>query len=267
MRYIKFFRNLVIFACAYSVILYLTQEHFYLNPDKEYISPKDCNMPLFDEVIIKTDDNISIMNWYAKGDKDKPVILFFHGNRAQIAEFAPSLRPYIENGFSIMLSEYRGFGASEGSFTQENMYKDAEKVYDYIKHNLNHKDIFVLGYSLGTAPASYLAKEKKPKGVILLAPFYSLKEIAGEKYIPLAKYIIKYDMPSYKYIKKYTGPLLIVHGKDDMLIPAHHGKNLYNISQSSQRKLIILPKLAHNTLFFKSNEGHSHVIKWIQETL
>lgn len=267
MKYLKVIRNLIIFACAYSVILYITQERFYLNPDKEYISPKKCGMPLFKEVTFKTEDGLSIMNWYIKGDKNKPAILFFHGNRAQIAEFAPLLNPYIKNGFSVMMSEYRGFGASEGSFNQENMYKDAEKAYDYLKHYLKHEDIFVFGYSLGTAPASYLASAKNPTGIILLAPFYSLKDIAGEKYIPLAKYIIKYDMPSYKFIEKYRGPLLIVHGENDLLIPYHHSKNLYNISKSEKRKLIILPKLAHNDLFFNDKGGHPYIINWINKDL
>ena len=128
---------------------------------------------------------------------------------------------------------------------------------------LKYNDIYVFGFSLGTAPASYLAEAKKPKGVILGAPFYSLKEVAGEKNIPLAKYIIKYEMPSYKYVKNYKGDLLIVHGTDDMVIPAHHGKSLYELSSSNSKKLVLLPKTGHNDLFFNNKGAHPHIIDWI----
>ena len=262
-NFMKLTYKLAIFVCAYALILYLAQENFYLHPDKEYIPPSKCGMPRFKEITLKSDDNINVVNWYAKGDSNKPILLFFHGNKAQMAEFAPALSPYIREGFNVMMAEYRGFGGTNGKFSQENMYKDASNIYDYLKNKLKSNDIYVFGFSLGIAPASYLAEAKKPKGVILGAPFYSLKEVAGEKNIPLAKYIIKYEMPSYKYVKNYKGDLLIVHGTDDMVIPAHHGKSLYELSSSNSKKLVLLPKTGHNDLFFNNKGAHPHIIDWI----
>ena len=254
---------LFLFVCAYTLILYFAQENFYLHPNKKYISPTQCGMPQFEEIVLKTEDNIEMLNWFAKGDKNKPVLLFFHGNRDQMADFAPSLSPYLKEGLNVMMAEYRGFGGTKGKFSQDNLYKDATRVYNYLKDDLKFENIYVFGYSMGTAPASYLASEKNPKGVILGAPFYSLKEVAGERNIPLAKYIIKYEMPSYKFVKQYKGNLLIVHGTADKVVPVQHGKRLYELSSSNSKKLVLLPNASHRDVFFNDKGGFPHIIDWI----
>lgn len=248
----------------YSFVLYFIQESFYVFPDKYYISPLDINMPQMEEKIFINKNNIPITNWYHKGNPDKPAILFFHGNKGQIARFSKQMIPYINNGYTVMMSEYQGFGNTLGTFTQENIYSDAVEAFDFLYNNLGHKKIYVFGYSMGTAPASYLAFYKTDtQGLILAAPFYSLKKIAGEKYIPLARQLIKYELPSYKFIQKYNRPLLILHGEDDTLIPYKHGIDLYNINISKNKSIRIIPNTDHAELFFNDKISAS-IIDWIE---
>ena len=265
-KFLMFGIYLLIIVVYYIGGLYFLQEKLYIFPDSKYISPKEAGAPSFKEVYIKADDGVLIRTWLSKGKEDKPFILFFHGNVAQNAEFALMMAQYLREGFGVMMMEYRGFGKAQGKFSQENIYMDAKSSFDYLKKNFSNRDIVVMGYSMGSAPASYLAFLREPQRVVLMAPFYSLKSVAGEKNIPLAEMLIKYEMPNYKFIKDYEGKLLIIHGDADSLILAHHGKKLYDLASKAIRQFILLKNIGHREIFFDiKRNGHNKIINWIYE--
>ncbi len=258
--------TLATFALIYPAVLYCGQKHLYLFPDMAYVSPLAKGIPEFEEKPFITPDGMKIMGWYVKGDSDKPAILFFHGNSGQIALFAPSMKPYIDNGYTVFMSEYRGFGGTAGEFTQETLYGDAKVAFDFLHDELGHKNIIAYGYSMGTAPASFVASNCPALGLVLAAPFYSLKKVAGEQNIPLATLALKYELPSYQFIQSYEKPLLIIHGLEDTLIDPHHGKDLFNICPSTVKELQLIPEQSHNALFFK-DKGHPVVLSWLENTM
>lgn len=243
--------------------LYFFQEYFYLNPDKVYTSPQEAQIPQFEEKPIQMPDGVKIMTWYAKGEKDKPAILFFHGNRGQIATSAPHLMRYLMNGYTVIIPEYRGYASTGGKFTQKSVYRDAVQAYDYLKKQ-GHNRIFVFGFSMGTSVATFVASQKRPAGLILAAPFYSLKKLVSEKQYPFAELILKNEMPTNHYIRKFHNPTLIIHGEEDTLVPSYHGKELFILSPAKQKQLIIVPKTNHRDLFFTEG-GHKDILKWINE--
>lgn len=251
------------FVCVYIVGLYFLQEKFYIFPDKEYISPKKAGVQVFKELYITAFDGVKIRTWFIKGNNDKPIILFFHGNKSQNSEYASGMIDYIRNGFGIMMMDYRQFGKMDGKFNQQNIFNDALSSFDYLKENFKERDIFVMGYSMGTAFASYLAGERNPSKVILLAPFYSLKELAKEKNIPLGSLVLKNELPSYKYIKEFKNKLLIIHGNKDILIPYHHSQKLYNEALGCKRTFLLLNEIDHNLYF--DNKCHQKVFEWLSE--
>lgn len=255
---------LAVLALIYPLVLYCGQKHLYLFPDKGYVSPTDKGLPQFEEKAFKAADGLEIMGWYAKGDAEKPAILFFHGNSGQISLFAPAMKIYIDNGYTVYMSEYRGFGRTSGEFTQDTLYDDAKAAFDFLHNTLGHSDIIVYGYSMGTAAASVVAASRPALGLILAAPFYSLKEVAGEQNIPLATLLLKYELPSYQFIQKSHQPLLIIHGTEDTLIAPHHSRNLFDISPARIKQLILVPQQSHNALFFE-NKGHPLVLNWLEK--
>ena len=250
-------------VCIYVVGLYLFQEKFYIYPDKEYISPKNAGIPKFKEIYINAYDGIKIRTWFIEGNKDKPLILFFHGNKSQNSEYASGMIDYIRQDFGIMMMDYREFGNMDGKFNQENIFNDAKSSFDYLKNNYKDREIIVMGYSMGTALASYLAGVRNPNKVVLIAPFYSLKELAKEKNIPFGSKVLKNELPSYKYIKDFKKKLLIMHGNKDTLIPYHHSQRLYNEALGCKRTFLLLNEVDHNLYF--DNKWHKKVIDWIYE--
>ena len=112
----------IVSGCAlYIFLLYLLLNCFIIFPDSSYISPQQAGIPRFQEKPFTADDGTKIMCWYAKGNPDKPAILFFHGNAGQIATFSLQMAAYLRKGYSVMMPEYRGFASTPGEFSQENI--------------------------------------------------------------------------------------------------------------------------------------------------
>ena len=248
---------------VYAIGLFLLQEKFIYRPDDYYTSPKEAGLNEFAENPLQMSDGQTIMTWLAKGEADKPVILFFHGNRAQIAEFAPHLIPLIKQGYPVLMAEYRGFGGTKGKLTQVSMYADALSVYDWLKEN-GHNKVIVFGYSLGTAAASVVAAERKPDGVILLSPFYSMRSLVAQEQVPFAEWLLKDRYDSALNLKNADVPLLIIHGAMDTLIPYHHSLQLMESAGSKNKTLRLLPLDTHKSVFY---DEHSvpFIIEWLKK--
>ena len=93
------------FVVVYLVCLYAVQDYLIFYPDRFYAGPSSAGAPAFEERPLVTADGHLIMAWYAKGDADKPAILFFHGNAGQLATFAPHLKAYIDAGYPVFMPE------------------------------------------------------------------------------------------------------------------------------------------------------------------
>ncbi len=248
----------------YLISLYSIQDKLIFHPDKFYVGPESAGVSEFEENPFVSFGGQMNMGWYYQGKKDKPLILFFHGNAGQLATFAPKLKMYLEEGYSVFMPEYRGFGSTKGKLDEDTMYADAIAAFDFVQEKYNPKQIVVFGYSMGTAPASALAEMRKPDAVVLAAPFYSLEREVEDKKVPLSKYVLKNRLKSYKYISKYEGKLLIIHGDKDTLIKPEHGKDLFEISPSKEKQFILAEGVDHNYLFF-NEENHQHIMDWLKQ--
>ena len=206
-------------------------------------------MPEFSEESLHTSDGIDIMMWYHEGETNKPAILFLHGNSGQISKFASNLQVLARAGYSVLMMEYRSFGNTPGIITEKTVGNDAALAFDWLKAK-GHRKIIVYGYSFGTAFASVLTSLRQMDGLILTAPFASLDRLVSEKPVPFARLALKDRYKSAKFLKRYKGPLLIVHGKEDTLIPYHHALIVFDKAASPQKQLKLLDGETHRSVFF-----------------
>jgi pimeloyl-ACP methyl ester carboxylesterase len=232
------------------VFFYFKQERFFFNPkhlDKNYVF--EFNEP-FEEINIEVERDIFLNAVLFKAEASKGVILYFHGNAGAIHEWGKRAHLFLENNYDVLFVDYRNYGKSDGSYcSTDELLQDAQKVYDYTKTNYTEDKIIVLGFSLGTGVASYVASKNKPKMLILNAPYYSWKTLIEEEIAPpIPKFLIKYDIPSYQFVKEVTCPIHICYGTRDFLIhPDTNAKKL----QAIQPKNIILHPITdagHNGL-------------------
>ena len=154
-------------------------------------------------------------------NKTKNFIIAFHGNAEDIFSahiFAASL--FKKTLMNVVLVEYPGYSIYKGESDADKILQNTEIVYDYIKtkFNLNDKNIFIFGRSIGTSPAIYLASKRKPNALFVISSFTSIRAVADNLVGPL-KYLLKERFNSKDYIKNVTCPILFVHGQSDPLIP------------------------------------------------
>ncbi len=258
----KIFLSALFAFCVYLGALYGLQNYLIFHPDKKYISPLMLGFQEFHEDFIRSDDGVSIRIWYAQGKKEKPALLFFHGNTGQIAFFAEQLNFFVKEGYPVLMMEYRGFAEVEGEISQEKVFSDASHAYNFLKSQ-GHQKIISFGYSFGSSVALGLTQHRSVDGIILIAPFASLYQEVQELPVPFARFVLKNHFPSDEYIQKINAPLLIIHSKKDKLIPLHYGQKLFDLASVQDKEIYFLDKENHNATFFKG-ASTPFVFKWLE---
>lgn len=182
------------------------------------------------------------------------LVLYFHRN----AEDLGSCRPFCENlrdelYAHVLAVEYPGYGPSpSGEPNAEQAVRHSAAAFAFVRHVLRWPmdSILLFGCSVGTGMAMALASQYEVGGLILVAPFLSVKEAAKDLFGPLAASFVTEQLPSDVLARKVRSPTLIVHGQQDAVIPCRHGEELFELILS--RKALVLPAdLDHNTSLLK----------------
>lgn len=236
------------------LLLYLLQERMvFLSriPGRTLEATPQLLGLAYDDVTIETSDGIPIHGWYVHADDPRGTILFLHGNAGNISHRLDSIAIFNELGFDTFIFDYRGYGQSGGSTSEEGTYVDAESAWLYLveQRGVAPHDIVIFGRSLGGAIASWLAARYDAGGVIVESSFTSAADMAASLYPFLpARYLVRLKYPADEYIAHARSPVLVVHSRDDEIIPFHMGEALYG-SAPEPKELLELSG-DHNTGFY-----------------
>lgn len=172
------------------------------------------------EIEFITSDGIKLKGAYLENKKNAPLVLYFSGNANNAIEFVDKIAPKLKN-YNFIAFNYPGFANSEGKPSEKSILKYALEIYDRYKPDI------VMGRSLGSAVASYVASKRDVKGVVLVTPFDSIENIAKSKYpIYPISLLLKHKFKEYEFISKTKAPVVVVALEDDDLIPKSSLKNL-----------------------------------------
>ena len=224
----------------YNVIFYPSRYHIW--------SPK------YEHKTLMLESNISA--WHFSSFADKPTVLFCHGNAGNISH-----RQYIidlcqRHKLNLLLFDYQGFGRSSGHSTPESICQDGLIAYDYLQEyvkNKKEKDIYVWGESLGGAVATYIASNRPCSALILMCTFASLGDIPGYtgtnwiyQFLSIYMNLMGSNLKTKGRISTVECPIVILHSKDDEIIPFENSLELYkNVSHTC--KLFIEIRGGHTT--------------------
>jgi len=156
-----------------------------------------------------------------------PAVIFGHGN-AELIDFCPEeLKWFPELGIGVLLIEYPGYGRSEGSPSQKSITEAFIAGYDLLvsRKDVDSARIILFGRSVGCGAVCALAANKPSSALILQSPFTSVRAFASKFLAP--GFIVRDPFDNIAVVGAYTGPVLIIHGKYDDIIPFSHGKALY----------------------------------------
>jgi hypothetical protein len=162
--------------------------------------------------------------------------LYLKGNSKSIKGWGKFAVDFTRNNYDVIMVDYRGFGKSTGKRSQKAIKHDIQFVYNKIRERVPEKFIILYGRSLGSGFATKLASMNNPKMLILDAPYYSLKHVTG-RYMPFMplSVILRYPMPTYKWLKYVNCPIRIIHGTNDKLIPFKSSVKLSKINPKRTR--------------------------------
>lgn len=242
-----FFRFIKVVLICYVLLLslvYFFQEKLIFHPNKLAGNYSYHFSNPYEEVNLKTTDGEKINGLLFKTKNPKGVIYFLHGNSGSLGGWASVADQYLTLNYDVFMIDYRGFGKSSGQIKSEKQFfDDAQLGYDFLKNQYPENKISILGYSIGTGLATYLAANNSVERVILASPYYNLKEIAQLHFPIIPTFLLKYPLETNKYIRKVKAPIFIFHGEDDTLIPYQQSEKL---KKEVDLKYYLIPNQGHN---------------------
>jgi abhydrolase domain-containing protein 17 len=179
---------------------------------------------------------------YLPNPQAKYIILYSHGNASDLGNLRPTLDRLHKWGFSVLAYDYRGYGTSNGSPSENNAYQDADAAYSYLTKELKipPQQIIIYGQSLGGGAAAELAAKYPVAGLILESTFTSAFRVV----VPIS--ILPFDkFTNQDKLSKVRCPVLVMHGEVDETIPIQHGQRLY-ASASEPKQFLEIPGAGHN---------------------
>ncbi len=225
-----------------AAILYFTQESQVYFPAREIgATPEHVGVP-FTPVSFTSADGVRLSGWFVQASKPKGTVLFCHGNGGNISFLMETVKLYPSLGYNLLVFDYRGYGESDGTPSEEGTYRDAEAAWDYLVkvRGILPGSIVLVGRSLGGAVAAWLAVRHVPHSLILESVFTSMKDLASQvyPYFPI-RLMLRYRYETITFLRELHCPVLIIHSPDDEIVPFSHGRALFDAAKGPKEFLQI----------------------------
>lgn len=246
----RVYRVIVVTLCVALTIyggilsyLYLSQESQVFFPQSGgralQSSPADVGLA-FEDVYLSTSANDRVHGWFIAHSEPRGTILYFHGNAGNIGHRVSAIQRWHRLKFSILIIDYPGYGQSDGRASEDGCYAAARAAWKYLRtiRGMAASDITIFGRSLGGGVAAQLASEVDANALILDSTFSSVPDMAAEIYpwLPIqqlmtVRFETKNKLPGIRY------PVMIMHSRDDSVIPFSHAKVNFDLVTSPKQFL------------------------------
>ena len=220
---------------------------------------------------LETTRGAAVEFWEVLGEETAPLygysLVFFHGNAETIDTTIDLQRWLASLGLTVYSIEYRGFGRSSGWPSESALNDDALMIWRFLheERDVSPEKLIVLGRSIGSGPAAFLASKINPRALALLAPYRSIPALVDQ--MPLLQYLrpfLWYEFPVESYLQQLKETCVILaHGERDNIIPFEHSRYLYQlISDNVEAHLISAEAAGHNDLMWYIEESlPEHMLK------
>ncbi len=231
---------LVLVVTAYLVLLVagLFTDRLIFLPHRSSYSPGEKVL------FLRSADGQRVAALYLPNRQARFTLLYSHGNAEDIGDDTPLLEMLHEAGFAVFAYDYHGYGLSEGTPSERNLYEDEEAAYQYLVHDLNvpPASIIAFGHSLGGAGAVDLAAHHPLAGLILESSFVSAFRVITR--VPLLPFDRFRNLGK---LRQVHCPVLVIHGTADEVIPFWHGQALF-AAANPPKSFYAIPNGHHNDM-------------------
>jgi len=248
----KIIAALTIGFLCFAALMYLLQKSLIFFPVKIGTSTLQAikkEFPDAEEITITSVDNKNLRGWLVKPavTGKVPLVIYFGGNAEEVSWLIGEAQRF--RGWAVCLMNYRGYGLSEGKPGEKELYSDALTIYDYCtkRSDIDKERIIIMGRSIGSGVATYLAQNRNVKGAILICPFDSLVSI-GKKHYPFlpVSLLLKHRFDSASRAPSIKAPLFALLAASDEIVPREGSMRL--IEQWGGPHSVKIIEGSHNTL-------------------
>jgi uncharacterized protein len=254
----------------------------FFQPHRIQVSTPDQLGLAYQDVRFKARDGVELFGWFlpAKGPA-LGTILQLHGNAENISTHFANLAWMPARGFNVFIFDYRGYGASEGEPTLEGVQLDIDSAMEALlsRGDVDKDHVVIYGQSLGGALAAYYVAHSshrdRIRALILESAFSDYVDIVQEKFaehwitwpfqwIPLLSVDDRFS-PLPVMAKISPIPLLILHGDQDLVVPVHHARRLYDAAREPKQLWIVAG--AGHIQTTGSQAQRDRLVAWLREVL
>ena len=197
-------------------------------------------------------DGVTVRGWLVKSASPKPLSLLFYygGNAEELSHMIESSGKF--GDWSLVLVNYRGYGESGGKPGETALKKDALEIYDAVlkRPEVDSRSVILMGRSLGTGIATYVASQRHHAGVILVSPYDSMVSV-GKHHYPFfpVDLLLRHRFDSLQSAPSITSPALMLAAADDSIVPNSHSRSLAD-HWGGKVSFVEIANTDHNTIGF-----------------
>ena len=218
----------------------------YINQRSLLYYPTPPAPPAADRDVLVLENEGQALRILLANQASPRALMYFGGNAENVAFSVPELQELFP-GHALYIPHYRGYGGSSGRATEAALFSDGLALFQAVSPK--HDSVVVMGRSLGTAVAVYLASRKPVDSLVLVTPFDSMTELAST-YYPLVPVhlLLKDKFNSRSRAAAIDAPTLLLIAERDEVIPRKNSDRLAAAFQPGLAKIIVVPGAGHNTI-------------------
>lgn len=225
-------RILVLVYLGLLILLFACQKQMIFPATRGSLRSPDVLGWAYESLALDVDGETT-HGWFLPVDQAKGTILFSHGNGGNMDLWLDAMAVYRRMGFNVLLYDYGGYGLSTGTPSENRCYADVRAMWWWLTETkgLPESSIVLIGRSLGAAVAAQLALEVEARAVVLESPFLSIPAMA-KRAIPFlpARLLVRHVFDNEAKVGRIAAPLLVVHSREDSLVPYDHGRRLFEFA-------------------------------------
>ncbi|TAG28078.1 MAG: alpha/beta fold hydrolase [Burkholderiales bacterium] len=219
------------------LLLYLGQRQMIYHPQPRGLG----SVPLFH---IKSDGLALTISHRSKASER--AVIYFGGNAEDVSVSVPQLAAAFPDA-AVYALHYRGYGGSEGKPSESALYADAVALHAIVQKD--HRQIVVIGRSLGSGVATYLGSQRAVERLILITPYSSIADIAAAQFpwVPV-RWLLKDPFESALHVARSSSPVRIISAQRDEVIPAWSTQRLFEAIPPALASQHVISGLGHNDI-------------------
>ncbi len=214
-----------------GALLWGFQRRLIYLPDSAAVPPAGDRVEGARDLTLRTGDGLELGAWFipARGEDREVAVLVANGNSGNRASRAPTAIVLAEEGFSVLLFDYRGYGQNPGSPSEDGLARDARAARATLEDELGFapERTIYFGESIGTGVATRLATEHPPAGLVLRSPFTELAHAGREHYPFVPLNLLLWDRyPIEEQVRDMSVPTTVIYGDSDTVIPPEESREV-----------------------------------------